>query len=86
MNPASLLGTRLDGEVVLLDLASARLFHLDPSTLGVWEACDGRDAQALATALGLPIERITETLLSLADAGAIHSEGVGWVRSAVGWV
>ncbi|MGH2453634.1 MAG: PqqD family peptide modification chaperone [bacterium] len=85
MNP-SLLGTRLDGEVILLDPASARLFHLDPWTLRVWEACDGRDTETLAAALGDPIERVTESLLSLADAGVIRSEGARWVRSAVGWV
>lgn len=85
MSP-SLLGTRLDGEVVLLDPQSARLFHLDAWSLRVWEACDGRDPPALAAALGVSMERVTETLLSLADAGVIRAEGAGWTRSTVGWV
>ncbi|HEV8340202.1 MAG TPA: PqqD family peptide modification chaperone [bacterium] len=85
MSP-SLLGTRLDGEVILLDLKSARLFHLDAWSLRVWEACDGRDATALAAALDTALDRVSETLLSLADAGVIHTEGPGWVQSTVGWV
>lgn len=85
MSPA-LLGARLDGQVVLLDPASARLFHLDPWTLRVWEACDGRDAEELAEALTAPLERVREALLSLADAGVIHAEGAGWIRPTVDWV
>lgn len=83
---SSLLGTRLDGEVVLLDPQSARLFHLDAWSLRVWQACDGRDAPALAASLGAAVERVTETLLSLADARVVHTEGTGWMRSTVGWV
>lgn len=85
MSPA-LLGARLDGEVVLLDPISARLFHLDPWTLRVWEACDGRDAQTLAGALDAPLEQVNEALLTLADAGVIHAEGAGWVQPGVEWV
>lgn len=82
----SLLGTALDGEVVLLDLASARLFHLDPWALRVWEACDGRDPQAVASALESSLERVTETLMSLADAGVIRPARAGWMQSPVRWV
>ncbi len=80
------MGTRLDGEVVLLDLASARLFHLDAWSLRVWEACDGRDAAALAAALGADVDLVSETLLSLADAGVIRPAGSGWVMMTVAWV
>lgn len=86
MSPSGLLGTTLDGEVVLLDLERARLFHFDSWTLRVWEACDGRSAGELTSALGAPLERVTETLLTLADAGVIHSGGAGWVRTPVRWV
>lgn len=83
---APLLAAELDGEVVLLDVAQARLIHLDPEVRRVWEACDGRTTAEVAAALGGPEERLAESLRGLAAAGVVGEEDGRWRRAALRWV
>ncbi len=83
---APFLAAELDGEVVLLDVAQARLIHLDPAARQVWEACVGRTTGEVAAALGGPEERLAESLRSLAAAGVVREEDGRWWRAAPRWV
>lgn len=83
---APFLAAELDGEVVLLDVAQARLVHLDPAARRVWEACEGRTTGEVTAALGGPQERVAESLRTLAAAGVVRDEGGRWRRAALRWV
>ncbi len=80
------LAMALDDEVIMLDIAQARLIQLDPWTWQVWEACDGRTTEELAAAISRRGKRLQETLRTLAEAGIIRLDGHGWSRVEVRWV
>lgn len=86
MSSDRFLAVALDDEVVVLDVAQARLMQLDPWTRRVWDACDGRTDDDLAQALSRPGRRLRETLRILAEAGIIRHDGLRWVRTEVRWV
>jgi len=80
------LATDLDGEIVLLDVARARLFKVDAWTRQVWEACEGGTTAGVTSALRAPARRVTGTLTALADAGLVRQDRGRWLRVAVRWV
>ncbi|MDQ7849598.1 MAG: hypothetical protein QN152_08065 [Armatimonadota bacterium] len=83
---APFLAAELDGEVVLLDVAQARLILLDPATRRVFETCEGRTTAEVTASLGGPQEHLAESLQSLAAAGLLREEDGRWRRAALRWV
>jgi hypothetical protein len=83
---ATFLAVELDGEVVLLDVAQARLIHLDPAARRVWEACEGRTTAEMTATLAGPEQHLAEVLRSLADAGVLWEEEGRWRRASLRWV
>lgn len=85
MTAENLLGLELDGELVLLDVAQARLIHLDARTYQIWRACDESTVEELAAGLALPDAEVRETLEGLAAAGVVLRDRDRWVRKACAW-
>ncbi len=83
---SSFLATKLDGEVVLLDVSEARLIQLDVWSRQVWETCEGRTTDEVAAILRAPVRRIRPTLKGLAEAGLVQEEQGRWLRAALRWV
>ena len=46
----SLLAAELDGRIVVLDAAHARVIVLDERLQRIWRACDGRTTEEIALA------------------------------------
>lgn len=82
----SFLATDLDGEIVLLDVARARLVHLDAWTRRVWDACEDRTAEEVTGVLRSPAKRVTETLNALGEAGLVRQDQGRWRRAPLRWV
>ncbi len=83
MSAAQFIAARLDGEIVVLDVARAALVLLDARSAKVLEACEGRTFGELRAAVGGSRLRLIRALRDLQSAGLISREPAGWVRVAV---
>lgn len=80
------LAAILDGQVVVLDTATARLMLMDPHTERVWRSCTGVTLEELATELrGSPSE-LALKLEGLAAAGLVTCHHARWTSARVAWV
>jgi len=82
----SLLATDLDGRIVVLDAAQARVILLDARTERIWRACSGRTPEEIAAATGETAPDLTRALQELAGAALIAPAAGRWKRAAVTWI
>lgn len=75
-----LLAARFGDEVVVLDVAAARLAHLDARSACVWDACTGRTREQIAQVVGLTHRRTQRILRDLEAGGLIRCEAEQWHR------
>lgn len=80
------LAAILDGQVVVLDTATARLMLMDPQTERVWRSCSGVTLKELATELGGDPSELASTLEGLAAAGLVTCLHDRWTGARVAWV
>lgn len=83
MSAEPYVAVRLDGEVIVLDVARAALVLLDARSAKVLEACEGRTFAELRDAVALPRLRLIRALRDLKSTGLISRRRGGWVRAQV---
>jgi hypothetical protein len=82
----SLLAAELDGQIVVLDAAHARIIVLDERSERIWRACSGRTAEEIALQTGEAAPRLIRPLEELAAAGLIVRTAGRWSQVPVTWV
>ena len=82
----ALLAADLDGRVVVLDAARARVIMLDARLERIWRSCSGRTREELAAATGETVPNLTRALEGLAGAGLISASAGRWNQAVVTWI
>lgn len=82
--------TEVDGELVLMNMATGRFFALEDSGLAIWRAIDGeRDVAAIAAELAgqfgtdaaTVVSDSDEFLANLVEAGLVEAHGAGRAKA-----
>ncbi len=81
-----LLAADLDGRIVVLDAARARVILLDARSERIWRACTGRAPDEIAQATGEDLAALSRALDDLAAAGLIAPSAGRWTQAPLRWV